>query len=129
MDETGEIEKLLETRIAALERKDGASANALLDPNIIAFEVAGELQVPSAEATNNALTQAWLDTFEEGPQITLQELVIHQEGNVAFCHSLNRLQGKRSDGKAIELEMRSTLGLKKRAGKWTIVHSHTSLPL
>jgi len=129
MNETGEIEKLLEARIAALARKDGAAANALPDPNIVAFELAGELQVPSAQARDDAVAQAWLDTFEEGPKITIEELNILQDGNVAFSHSLNRLQGKRSDGKTIDLQMRSTIGFRKLQGKWTIVHAHTSLPL
>lgn len=128
MNDTGEIERLIKTRIAALERKDGSSANAALDKDLVAFELAGPLQLPPEQATDNALTQQWLDSFDAGPKVTIQELSIHRDGDVAFCHSLNRLQGKRSDGKEIDLTMRSTLGFKRAGGEWKIIHAHSSLP-
>lgn len=128
MNDTGEIERLIKTRIAALERKDGSSANAALDKDLVAFELAGPLQLPPEQATDNALTQQWLDSFDAGPKVTIQELSIHRDGDVAFCHSLNRLQGKRNDGKEIDLTMRSTLGFKRAGGEWKIIHAHSSLP-
>jgi ketosteroid isomerase-like protein len=128
MDDTGEIERLIEARIAALERKDGAAANAVLDKDLVAFELAGPLQLPSALATDNGLTQEWLDSFDSGPRVIIEELSIHAGGDVAFCHSLNRLQGKRNDGTEIDLTMRSTLGFKRTGGEWKIIHAHSSLP-
>ena len=128
MNDTAEIERLLQTRIAALARKDGASANAVLDKEIIAFELAGPLQLSSAQATDDGLAQAWLDSFDTGPEITIHELSIHKDGDVAFCHSLNRLLGRRNDGKEIDLTMRSTLGFRRAGGEWKIIHAHTSLP-
>jgi ketosteroid isomerase-like protein len=94
---------------------------------MVAFEVAGPLQTPSTQATDDNLTQAWLDSFEDGPKVTMEELSIHAEGAVAFCHSLNHLQGRRTDGQEIDVRMRSTLGLRKLDGEWKIVHGHTSL--
>lgn len=128
MSDTDEIRTLLNLRIEALRRRDAASANAPLDSRIVAFEVAGPLQIPSRQATDNALTQAWLDSFDEGPKVTMEELSIYADGVVAFCHSLNRLQGQRSDGQEVDVTMRSTLGLRKVDGEWKIVHGHTSLP-
>lgn len=128
MNDTGEIERLLQTRIAALARKDAASANAVLDKNIVAFELAGPLQLPSAKATDDGLAQAWLNSFDTGPEVTIRELSIHSDGDVAFCHSLNHLRGRRNDGKEIDLTMRSTLGLRRVGGEWKIIHAHTSLP-
>ena len=95
---------------------------------MVAFEVAGPLQIPSTQATDDTLTQAWLDSFDDGPRVTMEELSVHTEGAVAFCHSLNRLQGRRTDGQEIDIRMRSTLGLRKLAGEWKILHGHTSLP-
>ena len=85
-------------------------------------------RIPPEQATDNALTQAWLDTFDEGPRVTMEQLSIHADGSVAFCYSLNRLQGTRTDGQELNLTMRSTLGLRKLNGQWKIVHGHTSLP-
>ena len=128
MSDDDDIRALLATRIEALERKDAASANQVLDRDIVAFEVAGPLQVPPSEVTDDALTQAWLDSFHEGPVVTMEELSICAEGTTAFCHSLNRLKGRHVDGREVDVRMRSTLGLRKAGGSWTIVHSHTSMP-
>ena len=128
MSETDQIRILLNDRIEALGRRDAAAANQALDSCLVAFELAGALQLPSAEATDTAQTQAWLDSFGEGPSVTMEELTIHAEGSVAFCHSLNRLRGRRKGGEAIDVIMRSTLGLLKRNGQWKIIHGHTSFP-
>lgn len=128
MSDTDEIRAVLNSRLEALRRRDAKSANAVLDGRMIAFEVAGPLQLPSAQATDDDLTQAWLDSFEEGPRVTMEELAIYADGCVAFCHSLNRLEGRRTDGQEVVVTMRSTLGFRKVEDEWKVVHGHTSLP-
>jgi len=128
MTDAEDIQALLEMRLNALRQRDAVAANAVLDSHVVAFELAGPLQLPPAQATDSALTQSWLDSFNDGPRVTMEQLSIHADGSVAFCHSLNRLQGRRTDGQQVELMMRSTLGLRKLDGEWKIVHGHTSLP-
>ena len=128
MNDNEAIRQIIQSRIEAMARKDAAAAVAVLDDGIVAFELAGPLQVSAAAARDVAVTQAWLDSFVEGPHATLLDVAIHTDGEVAFCHSLNRLTGKRSDGQAVDVTMRSTLGFRKRNGTWKIVHGHTSLP-
>ena len=128
MSEVDAIRRVIEDRVRALRDKDAAAAVAMLDPEIVAFEVAGPLQVPAAQATDVAGTQAWLDSFDGEPNVEIEELAIHMDGGVAFCHSLNRLSGSMADGRKIDLRMRSTLGLSKIGGAWKIVHAHTSVP-
>ncbi len=111
-----------------MERKDAAAAVAVLDRDIVAFEVAGPLQIPASQARDVAATQAWLDAFEGPPCVDAGELTIHAAGDVAFCHSINRLSGRMADGREINIEMRSTLGFRKKESEWTIVHAHTSVP-
>jgi ketosteroid isomerase-like protein len=128
MSETEAIRSVIEARIRAIAAKDAEGAVAMLDPQIVAFEVAGPPQIPAEQARDVAATQAWLDSFDGAPGVELQELTIHVDGDVGFCHSLNRLTGRMADGRNIDLVMRSTLGLRKRDGAWTIVHAHTSVP-
>lgn len=128
MSHADEIRAIIDSRIEALGRRNAAAANAALDINLVAFEVAGPLRLPSAQATDPALTLAWLDSFDEGPTITMEDLTICADAEVAFCHSLNRLEGKRVDGQNVDVTMRSTLGFRKREGEWKIVHSHASFP-
>jgi ketosteroid isomerase-like protein len=128
MTDIEEIRALLNKRIDALQRRDAAAANSALDSHVVAFELAGPLQVPPAQATDSAATQAWLDGFDAGPTVTMEELAIYADGSLALCHSLNRLEGRRVDGQGIDVVMRSTLGFRKVAGEWKIIHAHTSLP-
>lgn len=129
MSATEEVRALLEQRIEALRLHDAGSANASLDPAIVAYEVSGPLQNPSEQAREPSATQLWLDSFEEGPFVTMENLAIHADGDVAFCHSLNRLCGRNRQGQEIDVTMRSTLGLRRTSAGWSIVHGHTSLPL
>jgi ketosteroid isomerase-like protein len=128
MSASDEIRALLEARIDALRHRDAALANSFLDGHVVAFELAGPLQLPSPQATDNTLTQAWLDSFSEGPDVKMEQLAIHADETVAFCHSLNRVRGQRSDGQKIDVTMRSTIGMRKVGGEWKIIHGHTSLP-
>jgi ketosteroid isomerase-like protein len=122
------IRALIEARVDALRRKDGAAAVAVLAPDLVAFELAPPLEVPRGVATDAAAAQAWLDGFEGPVETEIRDLVIHVGGDIAYSHSLNRLSATRKDGKAIAFWMRSTLGFARREGAWKIVHGHTSVP-
>jgi len=47
---------------------------------------------------------------------------------VAFCHSLNRISGKRTNGEESDVWVRATVCYRKIDGKWMIVHEHFSVP-
>jgi ketosteroid isomerase-like protein len=47
---------------------------------------------------------------------------------VAFCHSLNRISGARTDGTETDVWVRATVCVRKIGGKWTITHEHVSVP-
>lgn len=121
------IRALIDARVAALEAGDGSAAVAALAPNIVAFEVAGPLVVPSDQVLDSGATEAWLRNFDGPIHIDIADLAIHVDGDVAFAHSLNRLVASRS-GQPVDVSMRSTLGFRRVGGEWTIVHAHTSVP-
>ena len=128
MDEADAIRRVVDARIRAMAEKDAAAAVAVLDPEVVAFEVAGPPQVAGEQVRDVRATQAWLDSFDGAPQVELRDLRIHADGQVAFCHSLQRLTGRTADRREIDMLMRSTLGLRKHGSVWTIVHAHTSVP-
>lgn len=127
MDDEQAIRGVIEARIAAMAAGDAPAAVAVLAPDLVAFELTGPLRLPAAQATDAAAMQAWLDSWDGPIETEIRDLHIHVAGDVAFCHSLNRLRGKRR-GQPVDFWMRSTLGLRKRGGEWTIVHGHTSVP-
>jgi ketosteroid isomerase-like protein len=120
------IRALIDERIAALEARDGAQAVKGLAGDLVAFELAPPLVAENA--TDPAAAQAWLDGFEGPVETEVRGLAVHVSGDVAFSHSLNRLRATRRDGRKVDFWMRSTLGFRKRAGAWEIVHGHSSVP-
>jgi PhnB protein len=49
-------------------------------------------------------------------------------GDIAFCHSLNRMRGTKTDGGQQDVWFRATLGLRKTGAGWQITHEHNSTP-
>jgi len=128
MDEEELIRGVVASRAAAMSTKDAFAAVAMLAPDLVAFEMIGPLQISSVQATDASALQGWLDSWEGPVETEIKGLQVHVSGDTAFCHSLNRLRAKRRNGQATDFWMRSTMGLRKRAGEWKIVHAHTSVP-
>jgi ketosteroid isomerase-like protein len=47
---------------------------------------------------------------------------------VAFCHSLNRSSGTRTNGEETDVWVRATVCLRKIGDRWTVTHEHVSVP-
>ena len=129
MNETAqdEIRALIERRIDAIRNKDAAAAIDCLSEDVVAFEMIPPLALPAGAVRNEQGFAAWLAGFEE-VDVELSDLRIEAVSNLAFAHSLNHLKGTRAGGSPVSLWMRSTLGLRREAGEWRIVHAHTSVP-
>lgn len=122
-----EIRALIDQRIEAIRNKDSAAAIACLSGEIVAFEMVPPLALPAGAARDERDFAGWLSGFED-IDVELRDLVIHAGPDLAFAHSLYRLTGTRVGGAAMDLWMRSTLGLRREAGGWRIAHAHTSVP-
>lgn len=123
------IRALLAERDRALAARDAGALVASLAPDIVAFELAPPLAQTPAAARARAALQTWLDGWVEGPLVERRDLRIAVSGDLAWCHSLDRLSGTLKGGRRVDMWMRSTLGLRRTAGGWTIVHGHTSVPM
>ena len=128
MTEEAAIRALIDERVAAIRDKDVDRAIATLAPDIVAFELGPPLGLGPAEARDRAGLEAWLAIWDGPVVIEVRDLAIAVGGDVAWCHSLNRLAGTRVDGRVVDMWMRSTLGLRKLDGRWRIAHGHTSVP-
>lgn len=58
-----------------------------------------------------------------------RDLKIKADESLAFCYSLNHIQGVMKGGQKTDMWMRSTTCLNKVNGKWLIVHEHASEPV
>jgi ketosteroid isomerase-like protein len=96
-------------------------------PDVVVFDM-----IPPPEQKGvDALRKAWAATLGafEGPiEYEASHLDVHVSGDVAFSRHLIHFGGTTKDGKIVMNRLRSTLGFRKIAGTWKIVHEHLSVP-
>jgi ketosteroid isomerase-like protein len=124
-----QIRSLLEDRLEALRAKDARRFVAGFDSSIVKFDLAPPLRDSGPAVLDPAGLQWWLDTWDGDLLVDLAELTIAVDGGVAFCHCLEHIQGRRTDGEHADMWTRSTLGLRKLDGAWKITHEHNSAPI
>jgi ketosteroid isomerase-like protein len=126
--EKATIRVLLEARAAALRNKDASQFVSAFDPSVVKFDLAPPLQQAGSSVLDPAGLQWWLDTWDGNITIELAHLTITAADTVAFCHCLEHIKGRRTDGELQDMWIRSTLGLTKLDGSWKITHEHNSAP-
>lgn len=109
----------------ALRDKDVDALTALRDPGFVSFSLAPPLRVVGLD---KAGTQAWFDTWTGGIGYQPGEQTIEIGGDIAYAHGLVRMGGTKTDGQANALWFRQTLGFRRTAEGWKIVHEHQSTP-
>ena len=126
--DAAEIRQRLESWAAAVRAKDlDALMSHYLD-DIVVFDLAPPLQYKGLAAYRKNW-EDWFPSFEGAVGYQIHELKIHTTGDVAFCHSLNRLGGSRTSGENSDTWFRATVGLRKIRGMWMIAHEHFSVPI
>jgi len=128
MTDEDAVRALIEAQVDAFRRKDAAAAVAMLGDEVVAFEMIPPLVLPPESARSEQAMAGWFAGWEGPVGIEIRDLVIHVGGHVGFSHSLNRLHGTRLGGGLTDIWMRSTLGFRRTAEGWRIVHGHTSVP-
>lgn len=96
-------------------------------PDIRLFDLAPPLQFIGAKAYRQGL-EGWFPTFDGPIDFEVRDLQISVSGDAAFCHSLNRIGGKRTNGEETDVWVRATVCFRKRNGEWMVTHEHVSVP-
>lgn len=127
-DGKAEIRAVIEERAAALRRKDakGFVAHQAADYALYSlYSMGSPLAADQAELED---VDAWFAGWRGPIGYELRDLDVAAGEGVAFCHGFARMSGTRTDGEAVDLWFRVTLGLRRAADGWTIVHEHESVP-
>jgi PhnB protein len=121
------IRDQLDNWTKALHAKDIEGVMASYCSDIVLFDLITPLQYRGGDTcrTNWA---GWFATFNGPVGYEITELRIISSDDVAFCHSLNRIHGERTDGEHTDVWVRATVGLQKLHGNWKITHEHYSVP-
>lgn len=129
MGEHDEIRDLLDRRVAAMRAGDAEGLVADYLPEAVAFTMAPPLKHTAPEVVDPEAMRAWLATFDSAVDYEVRDLEIAAEGDLAFCHSLNRMSAvPRGQDEPFTLWFRSTVCLRRVDGVWRIVHEHESTP-
>ena len=122
-----QIRALIEARVGAVEAKDIATLMANHAPDVLSFDVIGDLQVRGADAVR-ARAQNWFAAYPGKIGYEVREQKITVGTDVAFCTYLYHVSGTLQDGGAVSMWVRATVCLHRMGGSWQIVHEHQSVP-
>ncbi|MBY3034281.1 SnoaL-like domain-containing protein [Rhizobium leguminosarum] len=116
---------MLMMRAKALGEKNASDALSYEAEDSVEFSLAPPLVY---HGQDEAGLQAWFDTWEGpiGGEVRDARLTVGED--VAFWSGLTRMTGTKTDGTAVDLWFRQTLGLVKQDGRWLVAHQHASVP-
>jgi predicted dithiol-disulfide oxidoreductase (DUF899 family)/ketosteroid isomerase-like protein len=122
------VRELIADWAAAVCVKDVDRVIAHYAANVVSFDLAPPLQYAGTEALRKSLAE-WFATFQGLIGYDVHDLIITAGGDVAFCRSLNRIRGRRTNGEETDVWVRATMGFRRVGGRWLIAHEHASVPL
>ncbi len=122
-----EIRALIENTAKACRAKDTAALTANYVSDVRAFDVVNPLQYTGTDAVAKR-AEAWFSSWQGSFNYEIHDLTITASDSVAFCHSLNHVNGTKTDGQKVEMWWRATVCFSKLNGEWMITHIHSSVP-
>lgn len=126
--ENEQIRNLIDTWVQAVREKDVEGSAAPYASDVISYDLVNPLRYNGSDMIRKRLTE-WFASFEGPIGIEFRDLDVTAGDDVAFCHGLHHVDGTKTDGTKLEMWWRTTLCLSKIEGRWTITHSHDSVPI
>jgi uncharacterized protein (TIGR02246 family) len=127
VNDQAQIREVIARWAKAIGGKDVEGAMACLAPDMLTFDLAPPLQIDGLEVIRQGL-EAWFPTWDGPIRLEIHDLRITADGHVAYCTSLQRVSGTKTNGEQINLWFRSTMGWQKINDRWRIAHEHASTP-
>lgn len=129
-DDEAQIRRLKDEMTDALRHKNVDGVTSKFADKSVMFLLAPPLQFKTGvNSPGENGVQSWFDSFVGALGYEFRELEVTGGETTAFCHSLDRISGKRTDGTDTDVWVRETLGLRKIEGEWKITHQHQSVPM
>jgi len=122
-----EIRALIDIWAKAVREEDRSAIRAHHDEEILMFDV----PPPFASQGIDAYMATWETFFrsqEKPVSFDFHDVKITAGQDVAFATAIGRCVNIDSHGRREPLEFRLTMGLRKIAGRWRVMHEHHSLP-
>jgi ketosteroid isomerase-like protein len=126
-DPVSEITALLKARKDLIHDKDAGALIAQSAPDVVSFDALPPLARQGADALREKLA-TWFGGYDGPIGFTIHDLAVTANDEVGFAHYLYRVTGTTTNGAAVDMWLRATVGLVKRDGIWQVTHEHTSVP-
>jgi PhnB protein len=123
-----EIASLIDDWSEGLRTKDADRVISAFAEDSVMFVLAPPLAFTAATGPGRAGVEEWFASWDGQLGLESRDLSITASEDVAFAHSLDHLQGAKTDGETVDMWFRTTLGLRKLDGEWKIAHQHQSVP-
>jgi uncharacterized protein (TIGR02246 family) len=128
-DVDAQIRRVLADQEAAMRAGDAERLVARYTPDVVVFDLAPPLGKAGPQVLDPEGLRRWFQTFDGPVDYEIRDAVVTVGGDVAFCHSLNRLSATpKGSPQGFDLWFRSTLCLRRVDGRWLVAHEHTSTP-
>ena len=124
-----DIRALVTGKVAAMRDRDAERIAGAYADDVVMYNLAPPLLQTAEYARSPERVRDWFAGFTGQIDYEVRDLEITIGGDIAYCHSLNRLTAvpnEHPDG--FSLWFRATYGLRKADGSWRIAHEHESVP-
>src|SRR3954467_2209664 len=121
------IRQRIEDWAAAVRARDVDAVVSLYAPNVVSFDMDPPLRYGGIDKKRRAW-QAFFLAYVGPIRYELRELKVTPNGELAFAHSVNHVNGTLATGQDADLWLRWTACFRRIDGVWLVVHDHVSVP-
>jgi ketosteroid isomerase-like protein len=126
MNNETQIRTLIENWAAAVRNRDMDAIMAHHSEDLMMYDVPPPFQSTGLEAYRE--TWDMFFKYNKTGVFDIKELHVVANGEVAFCYATMKCSDTSDPCKFVEFPFRLTIGLKKIADQWVILHEHHSVP-
>lgn len=121
---------VLQEHTDAIRAVDAERTIAAFATGAVRYDLAPPLvQTAGPLEDDVAALNAWFATFDGPVDLAHREPTVVADGDVAFVHALTSMSATPAGApEPFTLWFRSTYGLRRVDGTWTVVHQHESVP-
>jgi uncharacterized protein (TIGR02246 family) len=129
MTDEDEVRGLIERWVQAVQQRDLPSVLAQHAPDVVMFDVPPPEEGVRGIEAYEATWPPFFGWLASGAVFELQSLSVTAGQDVAFAWALLRCGTPEELAERPALRLRVTVGLRRDAGRWVIVHEHHSFPV
>ncbi len=121
------IRELIEERVRAIRAKDVDALKSNHAPDVVMFDALDPLRYVGSDAVRESAGQ-WLSWYRGPVGYEVRDLSVTAGDEAAFGHDLYHVRGTMTNGREVDMWVRSTVCFGKADGRWMVTHEHTSVP-